>query len=389
MYLVGIDISKYKHDCFIATETGEIIKNSFSFANTRDGFEGFLKILQSLDSSQIMRIGLESTGQYGVNLKMFLEEKGFSFMEFNPLLTHKFSQAKTLRKTKTDPLDAKSISMMLLSVEYKTYPLQSYHMYFLKSLTRLRSSFVKQRSRHLVHLTNVMDYLFPEFKPFFHHDFGETALFIMGKYPSPKQVARLSMPQFEKLRSVSRGRFTYARFVQLKDLATRTIGYTNSVLLAELASLLHLYRSVQAEIDRLEDQINSIVANIDSPVKSVPGIGSVSAASILSEFGSIQRFDSPAQMLAFAGMDPATNQSGTGSKKGRMVKRGSSYLRSTLMSVAQYSLIWNPVFYDYYHKKRGEGKPHLVAISHVVRKLIRLIYTLETKHTTFDLSLLR
>lgn len=389
MYLVGIDISKYKHDCFIATETGEIIKNNFSFANTRDGFEGFLKNLQSLDASQIMRIGLEATGHYGVNLKMFLEEKGFSFMEFNPLLTHKFSQAKTLRKTKTDPLDAKSISMMLLSVEYKTYPPLSYHMYFLKSLTRLRSSLVKQRSRHLVHLTNVMDYLFPEFKPFFHHNFGETALYLMEKYPSSAKMSRLTMPQFEKLRSISRGQFTYARFVQLKDLALRTVGYTNPVLLSELASLLRLYRAVQSEIGRFEDQINSIVANIDSPVKSIPGIGSVSAASILSEFGFIPRFDSPAQMLAFAGMDPAIYQSGTGSQKGKMVKRGSGYLRATLMSVAQYSLIWNPIFYDYYHKKRGEGKPHLVAISHVVRKLIRLIYTLETKHTTFDLSLLR
>jgi len=389
MYLVGIDISKYKHDCFIATETGEIIQNHFSFANTRDGFESFLKILQSLDASQTMRIGLEATGHYGVNLKMFLEEKGFSFMEFNPLLAHKFSQAKTLRRTKTDPLDAKSISMMLLSVEYKAYPPQSYHMFFLKSLTRLRSSLVKQRSRHLVHLTNVMDYLFPEFKPFFHRSFNETALYLMEKYRSPAKMSRLTMPAFSVLHSLSRGHFSYARFVQLKSLALHTVGRTDPILLSELASLLRLFRAVQSEIRHLEDQIVVLVQGIDSPLKSIPGIGPVSAASILSEFGFIPRFDSPAQMLAFAGLDPAVYQSGTGVQKGRMVKHGSGYLRATLFHVAEYSLPWNPVFYDYYLKKREEGKPHLVALSHLVRKLVRLIFTLETKHVNFDLSLLR
>jgi len=110
MYLVGIDISKYKHDCFIATETGCVIQKNLSFLNSKEGFNQLKKLLQSLDSSQVMRIGLEATGHYGFNLKMFLEKNGFSFMEFNPLLTHKFSQAQSLRKTKTDSLDAKSIA---------------------------------------------------------------------------------------------------------------------------------------------------------------------------------------------------------------------------------------------------------------------------------------
>ena len=52
MYFVGIDISKYKHDCFIATEVGEVIKEPFSFSNTNEGFLQLLTILKSLDSSK-------------------------------------------------------------------------------------------------------------------------------------------------------------------------------------------------------------------------------------------------------------------------------------------------------------------------------------------------
>ena len=127
MYLVGIDISKYKHDCFIATETGEVIKNSFSFANNHQGFNELLTVLKSLDQTQEIRIGLEATGHYGNNLKIFLYDNNFSFMEFNPVLSERFRQVTSLRKTKTDKLDAHLISKMLLTYDYKTYSLSLIH----------------------------------------------------------------------------------------------------------------------------------------------------------------------------------------------------------------------------------------------------------------------
>ena len=146
MYLIGIDISKFKHDCFIQTETGEVIKKSFSFNNSKDGFDYLLTILDSLDHSQEIRIGLEATGHYGDNLMPFLNEHGYSFMQFNPYLIKKVSNAFTLRRTKTDKLDAMMISKVLLSVDYKPYQLSSYHISSLKSLTRLREALVKERS---------------------------------------------------------------------------------------------------------------------------------------------------------------------------------------------------------------------------------------------------
>ncbi|MDD3122123.1 MAG: transposase [Candidatus Izemoplasmatales bacterium] len=172
-------------------------------------------------------------------------------------------------------------------------------------------------------------------------------------------------------------------------MAINTVGSSDPILLLEFSSILELFRAVNTQICKLELQIQTLITYISSPILSIPGIGPLSAASILSEFGYILRFDSPAQMLSFAGMDPAIYQSGTESKKGRMVKRGSGYLRATLFRVAEYSLIWNPVFYDYYKKKRSEGKSHLVALSHLARKLVRLIFTLETKHMNYDQTLLR
>ena len=80
MYFGGIYISKFKHDCFITTESGEFVINSFSIKNDNDGFQELLSVLKSLDSSQEIRIGFEATAHYALNLTLFLEKAHYSFM---------------------------------------------------------------------------------------------------------------------------------------------------------------------------------------------------------------------------------------------------------------------------------------------------------------------
>lgn len=389
MYFVGIDIAKYKHDCFIATEAGEIIQQTLTIENNHTGFAHLLQILDSLDHSQEIRIGFEATGHYGLNLKLFLEKAHYSFMEFNPVLLSKFLKGQTLRKTKTDSIDAHAIASWLMSVEYKPHPKEFYHMYSLKSLTRLRDSLVKQRSLYLVRITNVLDHIFPEFKPFFNNRFSVTALYILNKYLSPKDISRMRSTSYDELRRMSRGKFTMNHFFQLKNLAGSSVGESNEILESQLSSLLTLYYSLNAEIEKLEFQITQLVTPLNRPLLSIVGIGPLSAAVILSEFGSISRFGSPAQMLAFAGLEPGYYQSGTSEHAGRMVKRGSSHLRFTLMNICIPLVKHNVVFAEYYHKKRSEGKPHRVAMSHVAKKLVRIIYTLETRNMLFDSGQLR
>ena len=173
MYYIGIDISKFKHDCAVIDDFGEIVTPSWSFTNDSEGFSQLKLLLDSLDAEA--RIGLESTGHYGMNLKLFLESNNFSFMEFNPLLINRFVKSKSLRKTKSDSIDCMMIAHYLMTVEYKPYPSLFYHIEKLKSLTRFKDSLIRQRSRQLVELTNILDKVFPEFKPFFKGKFSTTA----------------------------------------------------------------------------------------------------------------------------------------------------------------------------------------------------------------------
>ena len=381
MYFVGIDISKYKHDCFVCTETGEVIEENLSFTNTNEGFIQLLNLLKSLDNNQKIRIGFEATGHYGMNLKLFLEKNNYSFMEFNPALVKRFISTQTLRRTKTDKKDAMLITKYLVSVDYKPHPKQFYHKYSLKSLSRMREKLVKQRSYYEVQITNVLDIIFPEFKPFFNNDFSKTSLYILNKYKNPDKIK--NMKDFDSIRKISHGRFTSSNFVKLKDLAKNSIGISNDIFETELDSLLILHSNIEAEINKIENKIEFIIKELNPPILSIKGIGIISCAGIISEFGDLSRFKSADACVAFAGIEPSISQSGTESHTGHMVKHGSGHLRYFLMNAADYVFMHEPIFTEFYYKKRSEGKSHRVALTHVAKKLVRIIYKLESENITF------
>ena len=389
MYFIGIDISKYKHDCCIISAADQKVVSKVTIKNNKAGFNELLTIINSLSNPEDIRIGFESTAHYALNLELFLENSLLTFMEVNPVLISEYKKSKTLRRTKTDSVDCESIARWLMTVEYKPHSKGFYHAYSLKSLTRLRDKLIRQRSFYLVKITNVLDHTFPEFKPFFNERLSKTALYLLENYGSAEKMARMNSASYEKLRSLSRGKFSPQQFLQLKELAANTVGVNNSIFDVELNSLLSLYKSLVKEIDTIEKEINKLIEEVHPHYMSVPGIGPLSAAVIYSEYGDISNFTNSGQMLAFAGIEPGINESGTESHGGRMVKRGSSQLRYTLINCCLPLIRFDMTFATYYAKKRGEGKPHRVAITHVAKKLIRVIYALERQDIDFNAQKLR
>ena len=173
------------------------------------------------------------------------------------------------------------------------------------------------------------------------------------------------------------------------SLNKNTVGFSYETDLFEIKSLLRVYDTLQDEISVVENEITTILSKINSHIPTILGIGEASAASIIAEIEDISRFNDPNKLLAFAGLDPRIYQSGTQEFKGRMNKKGSVVLRRVLMNCSESILMYNPAFYTYYRKKRDEGKSHRVAVSHVARKLVRIIYKLETEHIDFGLSFVK
>ena len=174
-------------------------------------------------------------------------------------------------------------------------------------------------------------------------------------------------------------------FIYLKH----PIGYhdDNSDLL--ISTYVSIINDFNDKIVPLDKQISTIIKEFNPKMLIILGLGEISAATILSEYGNIKNFSSPNKILAFAGLEPSIIESGTLVTNGKMVKHGYGHLRYVIMNTEMIILKYSPTFYDYYLKKRSEGKCHRVALSHVCKKLIRVIYSLEKNNIDFDSSLLK
>lgn len=384
MIYVGIDVAKEKHDCFIADSNGTIIEDVFTFENSRKGFMLLLSKIPDAGSENI-RIGLESTGHYSNNLVSFLSESSFSLTLFNPLSTNLFRKAQTLRKTKTDKVDAKIITLMLFTGDTKPYSPVSYHHEELKSFTRHRYRLVGYRSKLKISVNRLLDIVFPELASAVWSIHQKSSYALLLEFPNPKSIASAHLTKLTNLlKKNSRGRYGKEKALEIRALAESSIGSNSTAIAFELQQTIWLIMNAQAEIDLLDQQIKSLMDQIDSPIMTVPGISYTLGAIILAETLDINRFESPAKYLAFSGLDPSTHQSGKYvAKASSMVKRGSIYLRWALTTAARLVAIRDPVFKDYLSKKRREGKPFQVAISHVAKKLSRVIYHLLSRNRSF------
>lgn len=384
---VGIDIAKDKHNCCIMDETQSILQE-FVFSNSREGFDRLLSNLMALSTPENSYIGLEATGVYGENLCAFLRRNGFELTTFNPLSVKKRLQATTLRKTKTDVGDARFLAYIMTQGNNRSDAPLSYHISELKSLSRKRFFTVQKRSGVKNQINAILSVIFPEFLKAFSDPYGASALAVLNRYSSPQELARCRTATLTSLLAMaSRGSFGRDKAIELKSIAAASIGTHSDAKILELSFALQELALYTEQISILENEIEKLMALIDSPVTTVPGIGTVLGAMIVSEIGSFRRFSSPDKLLAFAGLDPSVYQSGKFiPSSGTMLKRGSPYLRWALIQAARLVSRFSPTFRCFLDKKLSEGKHYSVATVHVAKKLVRVLFALSASNSSFSLD---
>ena len=383
MIFVGIDVAKDKHDCAILNQD-KVLLDLFSIANNRDGFETLLQRIRSCTTpNDNIKVGLEATGHYSCNILGFLLDNGLHTFVLNPLHTNFYRKGHSLRKTKTDRTDARAIAAMLMSdVDLKSYTDTAYHNEELKSLTRYRFDKVKERAKLKTSVSRLVNILFPELESLVSSLHTASVYALLSEFPSAKQIADAHLTHLKTILSgASNGRFGRQKALEIRDAARRSIGSAMPAKSLELRHTIRLIHELDREIDEIEAQISALMETISSPITSIPGIGIRMGAMILAEIGDFSRFESPDKILAFAGLSPSTYQSGNMNATGayaHMEKRGSRYLRYALFNAAKYVCQWEPSFAAYLSKKLAEGKHYNVAISHAAKKLVRLIFALQT-----------
>lgn len=386
---VGVDVSKDKHDCFIISSEGEVLADVFTIPNNMDGFHCLLQRIQACATPQDkIKVGLEATGHYSYNLLGFLLDNGLATYVLNPLRTNLYRKSLSLRKTKTDRVDARTIASMLLSdAGLKPYTSTAYHNEELKSLTRYRFDKVRERAKLKQSVSRLVTILFPELEKLVPSLHMASVYALLSEFPGAKQVAGAHLTHLKAvLYDASKGRYGRDMATTLREAARCSVGSVMPTKSLELQHTIRLIRELDAEIEDIEAAIQSMMDEMQSPIMTIPGIGVRMGAMILAEIGDFSRFDSPDKILAYAGMSPSTYQSGQLSLSGaysHMEKRGSRYLRYALYNATKYVCLWDPVFAAYLAKKRTEGKHYNVALSHAAKKLVRLIYAMEKSRQSY------
>ncbi|MBO5179528.1 MAG: IS110 family transposase [Clostridia bacterium] len=381
MIFVGIDVAKDKHDCFITNSDGEILFDSFTITNNMEGFENLFQRIESVTNDLTkIKVGLEATGHYSYNILGFLLNKNLTVYVINPLHTSLYRKSLSLRKTKTDKVDSKTIATMLMSdVDLKPYSNELYHNEELKSLSRYRFDKVQERAKLKTSIARLVNILFPELEKLFCSIHLATVYQLLSNYPSASHIANATLEELSSLLSeASNGRFDYSKAELIQYTAKNSIGSIMPAKSLELKHTIKLIQELDSEIDEIEREIKIIMDKINSHILTIPGISYRMGAMILSEIGSFSKFDSPDKILAFAGLSPSTYQSGNfNSSHSHMEKRGSKYLRYALFNATKFVCNWDPTFNAYLSKKRAEGKHYNVAISHATKKLVRVMFHLE------------
>ena len=377
MLFCGIDVAKRKHVALIMDETGETVERAFSVHNNRSGFDQMVAKLRAL--SDPVTIGLEATGHYWLALYDELTQRGYPVTVLNPFQVAAYRRSG-LRKLKTDASDAGWIADVM-RVANPPPTSQNIPIFLqLRELTRFRFRLVEQTSNCKRKILSILDRVFPEYETLFSSVFLKSSRALLEEAATAQEIADFDLAELaDLLASASRGRFGLPKATAVQELARQSvgIGFLADAVGIEMRCLLQQIDLLQHQVEQLDGQVSTLMGQIPQHITSIPGVGPVTGAAILSEIGDVNRFSSVEKLVAYAGIDPSVYQTGQfTASQAHMSKRGSPYLRHALWQAASMTIQYEPQLQAYYQSRREAGKPHGVVIGAICRKLLSRIYVI-------------
>lgn len=378
MFIVGVDIAKRSHEATVIDDAGNRIKKPFNFKNDSSGFHVLLSVLESISSNpNDFIVGMESTSHYWLALYSGLRKKGYTVHVFNPIQSNALREMY-IRQVKNDDRDCFVIAEVIRFGRYSEGGMPPSDIYELREMCRARFFMVDAVADLKRKVIALLDQVFPEYETLFTDIFGLTSTELLCNCATPEEILEIEIEKLCEIISVpSRKRFGMKKAEEIKALAENSFGIVQEF--DAMGSLIKQYvehiRFSEQQIAELDERIAALYSTFDTYLNTVPGVGPVLGATILSEIGDISRFPSAAKLAAFAGIDPTVKQSGEFSgTRNHMSKRGSPYLRRALWQASTIAVHYDPVMKEFMAKKRAEGKPYMNAIGHVTKKLTNIIY---------------
>ena len=254
MIYVGVDIAKLNHFASAILSDGEVLIEPFKFTNDADGFQMLVSKLIALNAEpDSIIIGLESTAHYDDNLVRYLVAENFQVCVLNPIKTSTMRK-NNIRKTKTDKVDTYIIAKtLMMQGSYRFYTFYDLVLMDLKAMGRFYQKTIKQRTRLKIQLTAYVDEVFPELQYFFKSGLHQKSVYaLLKEAPTPDAIASMHMTHLASLlMKNSHGHFTRDQAKELRVLARKSVGTSDSALSIQITHSI-------AQIELLDSQLNKI-----------------------------------------------------------------------------------------------------------------------------------
>lgn len=396
--IAGIDVGKFFSEMAILSPSNEVVARMKIHHDSNSDVERAVELLNKTEKDFDSRpfVVMESTGHYHKILFHSISKAGFEVSVTNPIQTDSIKNIG-IRKVKNDKVDARKIALLYRFQELRTTNIPSEDIECLKSLCRQYYKLGDELTAYKNRLTGIIDQLMLNYADVFSNIFSKAAIAVLEEYPTPAHILKanriklISLIQKNSRRSIKWSTAKYELLVsKARNFAPLSIH--NSSNIAMLGVYISMIKPLEENLEKVLKAIRLLIAEDmakDMPVlsltlellQSLPGIGFLTAATILAEIGDFSAFSKPGKLVAYFGIDPSVMQSGelTGTRN-KMSKRGSRLLRRVLFTTALASIrtkrnkqACNPVVMEFYIQK-CQSKPKKVALGAVMRKLVCIIF---------------
>lgn len=394
MYYLGIDVSKVSHQCIILDANGEALGKSFTVQSFKDDFTKLVKKLLELNIPKTdLTVGLEATGNLWENIYSFLKEQGLNVILLNPYQTNKFHQA-TLKKAKTDSIDALVIAGLLRSGCASSSYIPDEEIQSLRDLVRLKDGYLKDIKNYKRKAYSLLGLVFPEFLNLVKDPFNIVSTQILLKYQTASDFKSAKPKDLLKIARGHQGN-TYDEVWADKVIrAAKDSIYSGKASKARglvLKSLIQNIKSLKEQTELLDEEIQNLLKPDDKSsnndvdnLLTIPGVGPKTVAVFLAEVGDIKRFSRCKDFIGFVGLYPQIEQSGSSLNRAKLTNKGSRLLKHALYIASVASLIHNPYLKNVYRDKISQGKSAKQAIIVVARKLACIMYSMLKNNTAYN-----
>ena len=407
--IAGIDVGKRFSEMAVLSPDNIVVHRLKIFHDASSNIDKAVEVLRKVEKDFAARpvVIMESTGHYHKILFRSLCKAGFDICVINPLQTDSIKNLG-IRKVKSDKVDARKIALLYRFQELTSTNTPDDDMECLRSLCRQYFNLSDELTAYKNRLIGTVDQLMLNFTDVFKDVCSLTALAILEKYPTPSSIQKADRSDLiELIRKTSRKNVKWATkkyellISKAKDF--EPLSLNSPANLAMLEVNISMVKSLSKSRERVLAAISQLLAADAAKVLSVlsmtiallcsiPGIGLITAATILAEIGDFSAFSNPDKLVAFFGIDPSVKQSGQfEGTQNKMSKRGARLLRRVLFTTALANVRkkrngkeHNPVLYDFYRKKCS-SKPKKVALGAVMHKLVFIIFAVLRDRKPFEL----